>query len=120
MVTVVIAQDICEGARAPRDWAGYGRVKVVWADGGFRYEADAPYDRVEVTVGCYDLSPYWVEQLKPGGLLTVPLCVRGQQFIPTFVREGMRLVFRSVVGGGFMRLRDAFAGPESYLHLPGG
>jgi hypothetical protein len=32
----------------------------------------------------------------------------------------MRLVFRSVVGGGFMRLRDAFAGPESYLHLPGG
>ncbi len=50
----------------------------------------------------------------------MPLWVRGQQFIPTFVREGVRLVSRSVVGGGFMRLRGAFTGPESYLRLPGG
>lgn len=33
----------------------------------------APYDRIVVTVGAWDIPPAWVDQLAQGGTLTVPL-----------------------------------------------
>ena len=34
---------------------------------------DAPYDRIELTVGATDITPAWYEQLVEGGVMTLPL-----------------------------------------------
>ena len=86
------------------------RVKVVTGDGRDGHEPGAPYDRVIVTASASEIPRAWLEQLKPGGLLEVPLRLGGSgglQLIPTLRREGERLRSISVVAGGFMPLRSA-------------
>ncbi len=46
---------------------------AVCGDGGEGYLASAPYDRIELTVGVWDIAPAWWAQLAPGGRLLVPL-----------------------------------------------
>lgn len=100
VITMDIDDDICQFARRNLSMSGYGRVKVVCEDGAYGYAAEAPYDRIIVTAGVYDLSPHWVEQLRPNGLIVLPLRIRGQQCLVTFVRRGQSLHSRSVKGGG--------------------
>ena len=48
--------------------AGYDQVTVLCADGGYGDPADAPFDRIIVTAGAWDIAPAWLDQLAPGGL----------------------------------------------------
>jgi protein-L-isoaspartate(D-aspartate) O-methyltransferase len=57
--------------------AGYGAVQALCADGGYGDPADAPFDRVIVTAGVWDIAPAWLDQLAPGGRLVLPLALRG-------------------------------------------
>ncbi len=52
---------------------GYKDIHVFCRDGFYGAPEGAPYDRIEATVGCTDLSPRWLDQLSPEGLLLVPL-----------------------------------------------
>jgi protein-L-isoaspartate(D-aspartate) O-methyltransferase len=93
-------------------------VDVVQADGWLGQPERAPFDRVEATVGVYDLSPHWRDQLREGGTLAVPLWLStGVEALVAFERRGDRLVSRSVDPCGFMRLRGPHAGPERYLRM---
>jgi protein-L-isoaspartate(D-aspartate) O-methyltransferase len=93
-------------------------VEVIEADGWLGWPARAPFDRIEVTVGIYDLSPHWRDQLREGGTLAVPLWLcTGVEALVTFARRGDRLVSRSVDACGFMRLRGPHAGPERYVRM---
>jgi len=51
------------------------RVRLRHADGRAGYADDAPYDRIMVTAATTDIEPAWLEQLAPGGLLSVPLAL---------------------------------------------
>jgi protein-L-isoaspartate(D-aspartate) O-methyltransferase len=53
--------------------AGYGGVRCVVGDGFDGYDRGAPYDRIVCTVGAGDISPRWLEQMRPGALLLAPL-----------------------------------------------
>src|SRR5947209_18572415 len=53
LITMDIDDDIVDGARAHLDAAGLSRVRVVLGDGGLGYPADAPYDRIILTVGAW-------------------------------------------------------------------
>jgi protein-L-isoaspartate(D-aspartate) O-methyltransferase len=64
VVSVDIDDDLVEGARDHLSNAGYGHVKTFCADGGYGYPDRAPYDRIIVTTGAWELLPAWVEQLK--------------------------------------------------------
>jgi protein-L-isoaspartate(D-aspartate) O-methyltransferase len=100
--------------------AGATNVHAVAADGWSGFEEESPYDRVEVTVGVWDLSLAWVDQLVPGGIIVVPLWLRaGVQASIAFRRDGSDLVSIDVAPCGFMRLRGPHAGPEAYLRLDG-
>src|SRR2546423_13102029 len=79
LITMDIDDDIVDGARAHLDAAGLSRVRVVLGDGGLGYPADAPYDRIILTVGAWDVAPAWWAQLRPGGRLVLPLTVGGSQ-----------------------------------------
>jgi protein-L-isoaspartate(D-aspartate) O-methyltransferase len=93
-------------------------VRVVEADGWLGQPERAPFDRIEVTVGVYDLSPHWRDQLREGGVLAVPVWLRtGVEALVAFERRGQRLVSCGVDPCGFMRLRGPHAGPERYIRM---
>ncbi len=120
VTTLDIDEDIVTRARENLARADVTNVGVVQADGGLGYPVDTPYDAVIATVGVWDLSPHWVEQLATGGNLVAPLWFHTLQFSISFVKtdEGL-LKSRSIRPCGFMRLRGAFAGPETYLEIDG-
>src|SRR5213594_1462476 len=117
LITMDIDDDIVDGARAHLDAAGLSRVRVVLGDGGLGYPADAPYDRIILTVGAWDVAPAWWAQLRPGGRLVLPLTVGGSQKTVAFVRIADHLVSASVTDCAFMSLRGAFAGPPTRVVL---
>ena len=123
VVTVDIDEDIVSGARAHLAAVGLGpdRVRVVQGDGGLGFPEAAPYDRIVLTVGAWDIAPAWHEQLTPDGRLLLPVWFRGAQKTVAFERRdgptGPHLASVSVTGCAFMRLRGAFAGPEAFVPL---
>ena len=77
VITMDIDQDIVDEAAENLSRAGYGHVQVVCGDGYEGFPEGQPYDGISVTVGAYDVSPHWVDQLKEGGVMVVPLWFRG-------------------------------------------
>jgi protein-L-isoaspartate(D-aspartate) O-methyltransferase len=72
--TVEIVQGLAEFARKNILNAGYGdRVAIICADGSLGYPEKAPYDRVFVTAAAPDVPKPLVEQLKPGGIMLIPV-----------------------------------------------
>lgn len=92
-------------------------VEIVQADGGHGWPNAAPYDRIILTVGAWDIVPAWIDQLAVNGRILVPLWLRGAQRTVAFGREDDHLKSRSVTSCAFMRLRGAFAGPEGFVPI---
>lgn len=99
--------------------AGYPHVELVPADGERGAPEHAPYDRVIVTTGAWDIPPAWIAQLADGGTLTVPLRVRGLTRVLTLEREDDHLVARAVTECGPVPMRGAGAHAERLLLLRG-
>ncbi len=117
-----IDADIVAGARRGLRRSGLGTatapVTIVLADGADGWPAGAPFDRIILTVGAWDLSPAWQGQLAPGGRLLVPLWFGGAQRTIAFdSRPDGTLEARSITPCGFMRLRGSAAGPEGFVSL---
>ena len=95
--------------------AGYDRVNVISGDGSLGYAAHAPYDRIIVTVQQWEIAPAWVEQLKEGGLLLLPLTISKQLWgglIPAFQKDPDGLLRAiSTSYGSFMPMRGQLAHP---------
>lgn len=120
VVSVDIDDDICSSARANLARAGYARVQVQCRDGALGVPEQAPFDRIIVTVGIYEIASHWFDQLKPDGIIVAPLWVRGAQCLVAFRKRDRLLHSRSVRWGAFMRMRGALAGPEAYITLSNG
>jgi protein-L-isoaspartate(D-aspartate) O-methyltransferase len=113
VTTIDVDADIVAGARAGLTRAGYGDVRVILGDGGYGWAEGAPYDRIIVTVGASDLPSAWVEQLRPDGLLTVPLALGAGEFSAALRKlPGGLLMSESLDPCSFVRLRGAFVGAE--------
>ncbi len=118
VTTVDLDQEIAEATRRNLTRAGFQQVRVRAADGWLGDSSGGPYDRIEATVGVWDLSPHWMEQLQEGGIIVVPLWLRtGLQASVAFQKQGDRLRSVSVEAAGFMRLRGPHAGPERYVRI---
>ena len=117
VVTMDIDDDIVAEAREHLGAAGCENVTVVCGDGGAGYPDLAPYDRIILTVGAWDITPAWREQLQPQGRLVLPLSFNGPQKSIAFEWERDHFVSRSVVDCLFMRLRGESAAPEALVHL---
>ncbi|AUS78887.1 hypothetical protein C1701_11560 [Actinoalloteichus sp. AHMU CJ021] len=53
------------------------RVRVVHGDGYLGAPSEPPFDRVVVTCGVAGVSPHWLDQLVPGGLILAPVAHGG-------------------------------------------
>ncbi|MGH2372513.1 MAG: methyltransferase, FxLD system [bacterium] len=117
VVTMDIDEDLVAGAREHLAAAGFDAVRVVCGDGGLGYPEAAPYDRIVLTVGAWDITPGWREQLKPGGRLLLPLSIKGPQMCVAFEQADGHLQSVSIEECGFMTLRGAFAGPSGWIRV---
>lgn len=106
VVTLDIDPDVCARAEKGLADAGYDdQVTVVCADGEFGAEQHAPFDRIIVTVSAPDIPSAWVDQLSEGGLLVVPLRVRGLARSFVFERTGNHLSSREFELCGFVPIQ---------------
>src|SRR5262249_17070828 len=68
--------------------AGVANVRVGAGDGWLGAPLDDPFDRIIATVGVWEVSPHWFDQLRPGGVLVLPLWLRpGVQVSVALVRD---------------------------------
>lgn len=109
VVTVDIDEDIVEAAREHLTVAGFEQVQVICADGGYGYADAAPYDRIILTVGAPDITPAWLNQLKPNGRIVLPLMLKGSMKSIAFERVDNHLESLSVKDCSFILLRGDFA-----------
>lgn len=117
VTTIDITEEVAAGARGNLAGAGVENVTVIAGDGGVGYAAGGPYDAILATVGVWDIPPQWLDQLKVGGRIVLPFWLNTQQFGVAFVKgaDDNSLKMAGHCGYlGFMRLRGAFAGEESY------
>lgn len=117
VVTIDFDEDIVLGARQHLAAAGVNNVDVICADGGQGVPDGAPFDRIILTVGAWDIAPAWRGQLAAHGRLVLPLSVGGPQLAVALQAQDGRLVSQSARYCEFMRLRGAYAGPEMLERL---
>ncbi|MFF7156959.1 methyltransferase, FxLD system [Streptomyces sp. NPDC008139] len=92
VVTMDIDSEVTDRATDFLKATGYRNVTVVTADAERGAPDHAPFDRIVATVQATDVPPAWIEQLREGGRLVVPLRMRGMTRTVAFVRDGDRLV----------------------------
>jgi protein-L-isoaspartate(D-aspartate) O-methyltransferase len=109
VVSVDIQEEVVARTRRLLTDARYSHVKLLVRDGFYGVQEDGPFDRIVATVGCTDLSPHWVMQLKPSGFMLLPLLHCGwHPLTRVWVEEGR--VKGAVVGSsGFMPIEGELA-----------
>jgi len=72
--TVEIVEELAEAARRNLERAGYSdRVTAVHGDGSIGLKGSSPYDVIIVTSAAPDVPEELVEQLRPNGILLIPV-----------------------------------------------
>src|SRR5213596_2343818 len=72
--TIELVPDLVKVARSNLEKAGYSdRVTLVQGDGSLGYPDRAPYDRIVVTAAAPKIPEPLLEQLRPRGILLVPV-----------------------------------------------
>jgi protein-L-isoaspartate(D-aspartate) O-methyltransferase len=117
VVSIDIDPELVARATASLRAAGADAVTVYCADGGYGDPPDAPFDRIIVTAGAWDIAPAWLDQLVPGGRLVLPLSIRGIQLSVGLERISGEWLSTSACRCGFVRMFGAFAGPEEVIRL---
>ncbi|MBL7618623.1 MULTISPECIES: methyltransferase, FxLD system [unclassified Frankia] len=120
VVTVDIDEFVTGRAARFLAQAGYPDVHVVLADAEAGVPEFAPFDRVLVTVGAWDIPPAWRDQLVEGGRLVVPLQVMGLMRTVAFEKASDRLISDSAKQFGFVPMQGAGAHDSFELPLAGG
>ncbi len=120
VTTVDIGEEIAAEARAHLESAGYARVAVIAADGAAGWPPNAPYDRIELTVGASDVTPAWYGQLRIGGLVTLPLWLGISDASVALRKHAGALVSESLAPCGFMRLRGSEQSATTWVALDNG
>lgn len=124
VTTIDIIPEVAEQARQHLAAAGYGNVQVICGDGVFGHAQNAPYDRIVVTAGAWDIPPAWTTQAAPGGRMVVPLRISGYSCRVALERHehGRGQVWRSLSCelDGFIPMRGAGSRPEHDIAVADG
>jgi protein-L-isoaspartate(D-aspartate) O-methyltransferase len=82
----------------------YGNIVTKSADGYYGWEDEAPFDKIIVTCGIDHIPPPLLQQLRPGGIMVIPVGPPGAQHILKVVKKtndgGELSVSRSDIFGG--------------------
>lgn len=119
VTTVDIDPFVIERATEYLTATGYPQVRVVQVDAEGGVPEHAPFDRIVVTAGAWDIPPAWTEQLAEDGLLVVPLRLRGLTRSYALACENGHLVSRNYQLCGFVPIQGAGANAERLVLLDG-
>ncbi|MFF1717270.1 methyltransferase, FxLD system [Streptomyces sp. NPDC058268] len=119
VVAIEYDPEVAERARRQLAAAGVTNVMVVCADGADGFPDRAPYDRVVVTAGAWDVSRAWREQLAEGGRLVVPLRLRWPMSV-AFDHVDRILRSTSVETCGFLPMEGSVGHPAHRAELADG
>lgn len=97
--------------------AGYDDVNVVLADTESGVLKHAPYDRIIVTVGAWDIPPAWFEQLANSGRIVVPFRLKGLTRSIAFDKIDGKLVSDSCALSAFVPMQGQGAHKENSVRL---
>ncbi|QHC26377.1 methyltransferase, FxLD system [Streptomyces sp. GS7] len=120
VTSVDIDAEIVERARTCLDTAGYHQVEVVQSDAIGGVPKHAPFDRIVVTAGAWDIPSAWLDQLSERGRIVVPLRLRGLTRSIAFDRAGEGLVSDSYRLCGFVPMQGAGAYTERLIRVADG
>lgn len=93
------------------------QVTVRHGDGYLGHPSEAPYDRLIVTCGVAGLSPHWLEQLAPGGVILAPIAHGGVHPILAADHDGT-VSANSVLCADFMSADGPLRPAELVGHNP--
>lgn len=106
VTTIDIDPEVVARTRRCLQEAGYGdRIRTAVADGEHGFADHAPYDRILVTAGAWDIPPAWEEQLADGGRMVVPMRIRGLTRCLALERHNGHWVARRQDMCGFVRFQ---------------
>jgi len=100
--------------------AGYPHVTVIAGDGALGHPDQAPYDRIIITAGAFDLPPAFWNQLTPTGRIVVPLRLHGSGLTRSLAfnrTDAGRLVADGAVVCGFVPMRGMTERDEQRINL---
>lgn len=117
VVSVDIQKDVVEQSKRLLRATGYGEIKVIAKDGFFGVAEEAPFDRVVATVGLYDVSPHWIEQLAENGQMLLPIYQGGACPLFRITKDGRRLKGRAMSASGFMSIQGEMV-PDAAQPFP--
>ena len=95
--TVDVDEDLVSGATANLASAGIENATALMGDGAAGLPEQAPFDRIQFTVGAGDIPTQVLEQLAPRGRLVIPMRIRGsisRSF--AFEREANGLTWKTI------------------------
>ncbi|MEM3736975.1 MAG: protein-L-isoaspartate(D-aspartate) O-methyltransferase [Candidatus Bathyarchaeia archaeon] len=109
--SVEIHKSLVEFARENLERVGYGgRVFVVEGDGSQGLPQEAPFDRISVTASAPSIPKPLIDQLKPGGVMVIPVGSPYSFQELLWARKGMdgRLDIRGICGVAFVPLTGKY------------
>jgi protein-L-isoaspartate(D-aspartate) O-methyltransferase len=120
VTTIDILRDAADRARRHLTDAGCKNVRVICGDGALGYAAGAPYDRIIITAGAWDIPPAWTRQAASAARLVIPLRISGFTHEVTLQRsqqpDGPMWVSLHSHLSGFIKMRGA--GHHSERDMP--
>jgi protein-L-isoaspartate(D-aspartate) O-methyltransferase len=91
--SIEIIHPLAERTRALYDqliadgYTEYGAIKTKAADGYYGWSEAGPFDRIIVTCGIDHVPPPLLQQLKPGGIMVIPVGPPGAQHVLRIVKQ---------------------------------
>nr|Q74CZ5.2 RecName: Full=Protein-L-isoaspartate O-methyltransferase; AltName: Full=L-isoaspartyl protein carboxyl methyltransferase; AltName: Full=Protein L-isoaspartyl methyltransferase; AltName: Full=Protein-beta-aspartate methyltransferase; Short=PIMT [Geobacter sulfurreducens PCA] len=96
-------------ARKALDSLGLLNVNIKMSDGTVGWEDEAPFDAIIVTAGAPDIPQQYIDQLKPGGRLVIPVGTQFEQVLVRVVKQEDGSVEReNITGCRFVKLVGKF------------
>lgn len=114
VTTIDVDPELARRARRALRRGGFS-AKVVAGDGRHGFAEGAPYDRIIVTASADEIPNAWLDQLRPGGRLQLPLRLDSEavpQVIPVLERRDDHAESIAMTWGAFMALHEGGGGPS--------
>lgn len=107
--TVERIRSLALRARKALDSLGLLNVNIKMSDGTVGWEEEAPFDAIIVTAGAPDIPQQYIDQLKPGGRLVIPVGTQFEQVLVRVVKQEDGSVEREdITGCRFVKLVGKF------------